>query len=104
VEALPRIPKPEDLSNIIDKQRETGRSTFGLGGSLGLGFRYFIDFFVLSQKLSVFYISRVADPDSYYCVLEFLLFVKILNPIRIPRFRKAELCRKQAYFFTVIKW
>jgi hypothetical protein len=39
VEALPRIPKPEDLSNIIDKQRETGRSTFGLGGSLGLGFR-----------------------------------------------------------------
>ncbi len=57
VEALPRIPKPEDLSNIIDKQRETGRSTFGLGGSLGLGFRYFIDLFVLSQKLSVFYIN-----------------------------------------------
>jgi hypothetical protein len=56
VEALPRIPKPEDLSNIIDKQRETGRSTFGLGGSLGLGFRYFIDFFVFSPKVFCFYI------------------------------------------------
>jgi len=39
VEALPRIPKPEDVGNLIEKQRETGASTFGVGGSLGLGFR-----------------------------------------------------------------
>lgn len=39
VEALPRIPKPEDLGNFIEKQRESGTSTFGVGGSLGLGFR-----------------------------------------------------------------
>jgi len=39
VVALPRIPKPEDLGNLIEMQRESGISTFGAGGSLGLGFR-----------------------------------------------------------------
>jgi hypothetical protein len=36
---LHRIPKPEDVTNLIEKQRESGTSTFGFGGSLGLGFR-----------------------------------------------------------------
>ena len=38
-EIIFRIPKPEDVTNLIEKQRESGTSSFGLGGSLGFGFR-----------------------------------------------------------------
>ena len=43
VAELPRIPKPEDLTSLIDRRREHiesgSKSSFGAGGSLGLGFR-----------------------------------------------------------------
>ena len=41
VAELPRIPKPEDLSSLIDKRRANlgNKGAQGQGGSLGLGFR-----------------------------------------------------------------
>ena len=36
---LPRIPKPEDLSSLIDKRRANLDNKGAIGGSLGMGFR-----------------------------------------------------------------
>ena len=39
VAELPRIPKPEDLSSLIDKRRANLDNKGAIGGSLGMGFR-----------------------------------------------------------------